>query len=139
MMGPKENRELLNDAVVEHFLSEHDGEAVIVEGQDFTIEDAPMRCDICGTVAEPPWWTYAAEPRVIDPGDADGLWLVCDPCDEIIQSGRNVTVRICTRAVREQRRQSPIIPRDMIFDAVSEHITTFVQVASRRGRDSDPN
>ena len=71
------------EAVTAHFLTKHPDETLIVQGQQFTMEVAPLRCDVCNVIAEPPYWTRKVAIGNIM-GDDDGLWLVCDPCEQLL-------------------------------------------------------
>lgn len=75
---------------------------VMLDGKDLLIGSAPHRCDLCLTVAEPPWWTYStpatATFSVEDPG-----WLVCDGCHELISSHDKPLRLLTERSLSQQK------------------------------------
>lgn len=64
-----------------HFMLVHQRTGVIIEGVDFRRLPPVLRCDLCGAVAELPWWEHDADPP-IEEDDEYGRWLLCDPCHE---------------------------------------------------------
>ena len=99
----------------------------------FTIAAAPYRCDLCGAVAEPPWWTHEVSPPLFDLGDADGLWLVCDPCHDRVAAGD--LAGLTRRAVTVQRAQSPDLPAGVIRAHVGPRFAAFLVGAGPGTRD----
>lgn len=129
-MGP---RGLVLEQAAAHFAHDHQ-QQVVVEGEDFVLENAPYRCDICGTVAEPPWWTWTINPPLFEFGDADGRWLVCSPCDPLLRAKDLKGLLI--RAVREQRMQTPDLPREIIYQATRPRLELLVEAAEPERYDS---
>lgn len=71
-------------AVAKHFFFEHHRTGRLREGRDWRRIDPPPRCDLCGMVAERPWWEHIATPRLAEMDDLDGVWLVCDACHALV-------------------------------------------------------
>jgi hypothetical protein len=67
-----------------HFALIHHRTGVIIEGVDFHRLPTGQRCDLCGTVMELPWWEHVADPPITEVDDDNGLWVVCDPCHELL-------------------------------------------------------
>lgn len=130
-LGP---RSVLMQMVGTHFATEHDNHHVVVTGEDVFIENAPYRCDVCGAVAEPPWWTWTIEPPLFEYGDADGRWLVCRPCDALMRSKEKK--KLLVRAVREQVLQSPDMPRDLIYTSLEPRFDRLLEAAEPEKYDS---
>jgi len=78
-------RNVLLMLVSNHFAEAHADTNLIVQNEAFTIEVAPLRCDVCNGVAELPYWTRTVTPEQFA-GDADGKWLVCDPCEVLLKA-----------------------------------------------------
>lgn len=94
------DRERALVAVLLHMELVHDSDVMLlVEGADFQRIPAPMRCDLCVTPAEPPWWNYVT---VDSPSYAtqDPAWLVCENCHDLVQ--RHDLKGLVERSVREQ-------------------------------------
>lgn len=120
-LGP---RRIVLDQATSHFITEHPAHRLVLEGPDFVIEVAPYRCDLCGAVAEPPWWTYVTVPALTQYGDEDGRWLVCDRCHPLVEL-ENINGLI-ERAVHEQRLQSPGLSRKQIRSEVKPRYQLFL-------------
>jgi hypothetical protein len=74
------------ETVGRHFVMAHEAINPVLEGRDFSLEAAPWRCDLCGVQTEPPFWQHTSTPptstgRFVD---ADGLWLACQTCHQLI-------------------------------------------------------
>lgn len=78
------SRSNLERLVAIHFALFHGRTGTIVEGVDFRRLPPSLRCELCGVVAEPPWWEHMADPPLASVGDEDGHWLLCDPCHEFV-------------------------------------------------------
>lgn len=99
-------RERLLKEVAMHFEDDHSGvlldDIALIEARaanepgHFETHPAPYRCDLCGNVAEPPWWTYVTPPG---PGFAaeDPEWLVCDGCQPHVE--RRNLIRLLARSM----------------------------------------
>jgi hypothetical protein len=91
MLGP---RSQVLQMIAVHYAAEHGGDPqVLLEGKHFVLEVAPMRCDICLVVAEPPWWKHTTSRPLLEWGDADGLWLLCDTCHATLGQGHKALLR----------------------------------------------
>lgn len=84
-----------------HWMEQHDFDGALVVGEHIYVGPAPYRCDLCGTVVEPPWWGYRTwtepgyEPE--DPG-----WLVCDTCHGIIAGNAKPLARLVEHCFQTQ-------------------------------------
>jgi hypothetical protein len=97
------------DQLASHFMDEHPDQTTLMEGADFTCQPAHVRCDLCCTVAEPPFWTYLTRRPLSEIStipDTDGLWLVCDSCAELVEL--QDLSRLSQRAIMEHLRQSSL-------------------------------
>lgn len=84
------NRKQILELLMHHFGRVHGGVPdMLIESPDqdspgdFTTHPAPFRCDICGDLVEPPWWTLVTPPAP-GYGVEDPAWLVCDPCHALV-------------------------------------------------------
>lgn len=100
VLGTYEVREELIKVVLWHFEGSHaiaGPIAAIVEAHsldepgDIATYPAPWRCDLCGSLAERPWWVYTT-PQSREFPVEDVEWLVCAACHELIASGRFMKV-----------------------------------------------
>lgn len=71
---------------------------VLTEGHDFMLVPVPTRCDLCGVLAEKPWWEYHTRPGAAE----DDRWLVCDACHAVVQRPRPLSALV-QRTMRQQR------------------------------------
>jgi hypothetical protein len=115
---------LVRDMIQAHFVLEHH-RVIITEGRDFTIMPAPLRCDLCGAVADPPWWTHVVDPPLFNQGDADGLWLVCDPCHAHV-AAKDLS-GLVAGAVASQQAQSAELSEDVIRAYTTPRFTAFLE------------
>lgn len=101
-------------AMVIHLVKEHGIEGpVVVEGQDFLCGPAPLRCDLCMAIAEPPFWTYITPPAPDYPVEDPG-WLVCDGCHHVISSEARPLAMLVQRSLESQMAS-------LILDGVPVH------------------
>ncbi len=107
-VGP---RDLVLRGVAIHFHVVH-GIGVLVEGEHYSMGVAPYRCDLCGGVAEPPWWTHVCDPPLEEAGDLDGRWLVCDDCHALVEV--HDLRRLLDRAANAQCAQSNKVTKSMV-------------------------
>lgn len=138
MIGP---RTFVLRSMAGHFDIHHDGQNVVSEGIDFRLEVAPARCDLCGAVAEAPWWCHAANaaPNDLATGtspsptvvDADGQWLVCDPCHVNLLE-RNLN-KLVIKNIRELVLQSPSIDRAEIYHVAREQLKLVMALLTDAG------
>lgn len=99
-------------AIALHLVKDHDVGDVILEGEDFLCGPAPLRCDLCMAIAEPPFWTYTT-PRTSDYPIQDPGWLVCEPCHQVISSQARPLKMLVQRSFSEQMAS-------LILDGVPE-------------------
>lgn len=77
----------IEQAVAKHFFFQHQRTGTLTEHRDFWIISPPPRCDLCGTVAEKPWWEHTCSPPLAEVDDLDGAWLTCDACHALVLQG----------------------------------------------------
>lgn len=120
------SRERLLMQLVHHLSDDHDIDVgVILENKDFVIAPASLRCDLCMTPTEPPFWTYVTpNAPVQDPG-----WLVCDLCHPILQDRRGRKLeRLIERSFSQQKSTMVFGPLsdDEARGAIRRSISTFL-------------
>lgn len=105
-----------------HFALVHQQTGVIVEGIDFRRLLPVLRCDLCGEIAELPWWEHVADPpiREID-FDDDGRWLACDPCHELLV--RRDALALVERAWTNAQETSPGMVRSPVGSELKRSLT----------------
>jgi len=103
---------IVTEQVGSHFATHHPGLHVVREGEHFTIEASPTRCDLCGTVMEPPWWMHELTAPLLELGDGDGLWAVCDPCHDL--AARGAIKEMIQRHYAELRNQGVTTSRQEV-------------------------
>lgn len=112
--------------ITKHFISKHPDENLCIQGVHFSIWEAPLRCDVCNLVAEPPFWTRVITPLQIE-GDMDGLWLVCDTCESLIQA--NAVDDLVKRHWAQTVEMAPHLSGNTNMEGgAREHITALVPV-----------
>lgn len=79
-----EEDEVPRAVAVHFFFIHHRTGGDLIEGRDWRRLDPAPHCDLCGTIAELPWWEHIATPPLVEVDDRDGRWLVCDPCHELV-------------------------------------------------------
>lgn len=117
-------RELVLEMAGMHFGTDHN-QTVVVVGEDFILEPAPVRCDLCGTPTEPPWWSHKIEPPLFELGDADGEWLACDACHACIIT--KDLKRLVIRSVRSAVEQAADMDRAIAAAAARERFEPLLQ------------
>jgi hypothetical protein len=105
LLFASKSRTRLLQIVANHFLHHHSDRTALLEGMDFSVHSAPYRCDLCGAVAERPWWVYTTPPHP-DFEVEDETWLVCDGCAELVeparQGDRMARETLVLRCIRQQ-------------------------------------
>ncbi len=114
-------RDAIDALVPAHFMDYHPEQTLIIQGRHFTIEIAPFRCDVCGVVPEPPYWTHHTNRPLLEYGDADGAWLVCDACHELILA-RDLHGLIA-KTIAESIRDAPTLTsREIRAEVAKRHV-----------------
>ena len=125
---------LVKDLITSHFLDMHPDLTVVTQNVHFTIEVAPVRCDLCGAVTEPQWWTHVTAVPMIEFGDSDGRWAVCDTCHEAVVT-MNVDAFL-DQVVRIVAEQTPFIPAEFARANRTSTFVAFVLLADAGVRNS---
>lgn len=140
-----DSREKLIKAVVTHMLSEHDGgSGLLVEARaadqdgDFQTGPAHWRCDLCGAIAEPPFWEYVTPSAQATPATPamtfeDETWLVCDACQPHVTT-RNM-VKLAGRAINMTSMNSGVdrqSARDQILPILQSFLSHFDPKRTKR-------
>lgn len=90
-------------AIALHLIKQHEDqltdESLILENRDFLCGPAPLRCDLCMAIAEPPFWTYTTGPGL---AVEDPEWLVCDGCHGVLSSQPKPLRMLVERSFQEQ-------------------------------------
>lgn len=95
------------------------------EGHGYRLTKPAWRCDLCNAIVEPPYWTYTTPVGVVQ-GDADGQWLVCDPCAAHVRSGdTSALVRRCVEG-HTQLWLDLGLPAETVRDVIGEKVTSFI-------------
>lgn len=113
-------------AMVMHLIQQHGHSSpLVVEGKDFLCGPAPLRCDLCMAIAEPPFWTYTTGEQL--PVE-DPKWLVCDPCHEIITSSISPLPMLVQRSFSTQTSALILdgVPEESIRGALVTTIGGFL-------------
>lgn len=122
------SRATLLKYVIDHYETEHGmtGSMMLTEDRTgtgpghFRTYPAPHRCDLCGAIAEPPWWVYVTPPDPPVYQVEDPEWLVCDPCHPLVE--RLDIPGIVARSLEQRQIQKfPVSPKDR------KHITTSIR------------
>lgn len=102
--GPKS---LVLTMLADHFISHHPGINPIINGEHYRLYEAPIRCDVCSTPTEPPFWTHVT-PEPIDTKysvDVDQEWLLCQECHGIVN--QRDALRLAIRMIKMLELRSP--------------------------------
>ena len=124
-------REKLLISFVHHLAEDHkqDGHGVLLEHEDFEIISARLRCDLCMTIAEPPYWTYVT-PRA--PVEDEG-WLACTGCKDLIEDPFGDKLeRLSERSFQQQSSMLVMPPEGIARAGIRRSLETFL--AYKRGK-----
>lgn len=113
-----------------HFAVMHQRTDLIIEGIDFRRLAPVQRCDLCGTIVELPWWEHLADPPIAELDDEYGVWLVCDPCHELL-AHRNVDA-LAARIWATVEETSPGTARSPLAGLLKVSVADKMRLAMRR-------
>jgi len=119
--------DVVTGQITNHFVRKHPDLQLVIQGDAFDIVVASLRCDVCNVIAEPPYWTYKVTPEIF-PGDADGLWLVCDPCHQLIAADDEQAV--VDRYCRVTRETAPSVGVDDVTLSTIKDVYRLMRTAT---------